>query len=247
MTSFNVPLLASAALLPPPTLRFDGVAFNQQGKALLGPCSFTLDGTGPTLVMGPNGAGKSLLLRLAHGLLSPTQGQVAWSRGGRPRQAMVFQQPVLLRRSALANLVHALAVNNVPRKTRTLIACEALEHFGLTSCTNTPARVLSGGEQQRLALARAWVLSPQVLFLDEPTSALDPAAIKGVEAAVREFHQRGTRIVMTTHDLHQARRLAGDVLFLSGGKVCEHTPADVFFNRPVSREAQAFIAGELVG
>jgi tungstate transport system ATP-binding protein len=107
--------------------------------------------------------------------------------------------------------------------------------------------VLSGGEQQRLALARAWVLSPQVLFLDEPTSALDPAAIKGVEAAVREFHQRGTRIVMTTHDLHQARRLAGDVLFLSGGKVCEHTPADVFFNRPVSREAQAFIAGELVG
>ena len=114
MTSFNVPLLASAALFPPPTLSFDGVAFNQQGKALLGPCSFTLDGTGPTLVMGPNGAGKSLLLRLAHGLLSPTQGQVAWSSEARPRQAMVFQQPVLLRRSAVANLVHALAVNNVP-------------------------------------------------------------------------------------------------------------------------------------
>jgi len=246
MSSFNRPLLVSSSLIPPPTLCFDGVAFSHQDKVLLGPCSFTLDGTGPTLVMGPNGAGKSLLLRLAHGLLSPTQGQVAWSSVGRPRQAMVFQHPVLLRRSAVANLTHALAVNNVPRRTRTKLASDALERFGLTACSNTPARVLSGGEQQRLALARAWVLSPQVLFLDEPTSALDPAAIKAVEAAVREFHQRGTRIVMTTHDLHQARRLAGDVLFLSGGKVREHTPAEAFFDRPVSREAQAYIAGELV-
>lgn len=246
MTSFNRPLLASSALIPPPALCFDGVAFSQQEKLLLGPCSFTLNDTGPTLVMGPNGAGKSLLLRLAHGLLSPTQGSVAWSCEGRPRQAMVFQQPVLLRRSAVANLTHALAVNNVPRRTRVKLASDALERFGLTACTQTPARVLSGGEQQRLALARAWVLSPQVLFLDEPTSALDPAAIKAVEAAVREFHQRGTRIVMTTHDLHQARRLAGDVLFLSGGKVREHTPAEAFFNQPASREAQAYIAGELV-
>ena len=247
MTLFNVPLLASAALMSPPALRFDGVAFSEQGKALLGPCSFNLEGTGPTLVMGPNGAGKSLLLRLAHGLLSPTQGRVSWSIEGRPRQAMVFQHPILLRRSAVANLIHALAVNNVPRKARAKLAFDALERFGLAASSDTPARVLSGGEQQRLALARAWVLSPQVLFLDEPTSALDPAAIKAVEAAVREFHQRGTRIVMTTHDLHQARRLAGDVLFLSGGKVREHTPAEAFFNRPVSREAQAFIAGELVG
>ncbi|TYC55531.1 ATP-binding cassette domain-containing protein [Marinobacter sp. BW6] len=246
MTSFHVPHLTSSILSPPPALCFDGVTFNHEDKVLLGPCTFTLEGIGPTLVMGPNGAGKSLLLRLAHGLLPPTQGQVTWSGELCPRQAMVFQQPVLLRRSAVANLIHALAVNNVPRRARTKLAHDALERFGLNACSNTPARVLSGGEQQRLALARAWVLSPQVLFLDEPTSALDPAAIKAVEAAVREFHQRGTRIVMTTHDLHQARRLAGDVLFLSGGKVREHTPADVFFDKPVSREAQAFIAGELV-
>lgn len=245
MTSFHVPHLTSS-ILPPPTLFFDGVTFNYEEQVLLGPCSFSLEGVGPTLVMGPNGAGKSLLLRLAHGLLPPTQGQIKWSGEPRPRQAMVFQQPVLLRRSAVANLVHALAVNNVPRRTRAKLAHDALERFGLAACSNTPARVLSGGEQQRLALARAWVLSPQVLFLDEPTSALDPAAIKAVEAAVNEFHQRGTRIVMTTHDLHQARRLAGDVLFLSGGKIREHTPAEVFFDRPVSREAQAFIAGELV-
>ncbi|MFN2361730.1 MAG: ATP-binding cassette domain-containing protein [Marinobacter sp.] len=246
MTSFNLPLLASSVLIPPPALRFDEVSFSHEDKVLLGPCSFTLQGTGPTLVMGPNGAGKSLLLRLAHGLLAPTQGQVSWSSDTRPRQAMVFQHPVLLRRSAVANLTHALAVNNVPRRTRVKLAYDALERFGLGASAHTPARVLSGGEQQRLALARAWVLSPQVLFLDEPTSALDPAAIKAVEAAVREFHQRGTRIVMTTHDLHQARRLAGDVLFVSGGKVREHTLAEDFFDAPVSREAQAYIAGELV-
>ncbi|PHQ25736.1 ABC transporter ATP-binding protein [Marinobacter guineae] len=246
MTSMNAPLLASSALLSPPALGFDGVAYSHEERLLLGPCSFTLDGIGPTLVMGPNGAGKSLLLRLAHGLLFPTEGRVTWSSDRKPRQAMVFQQPVLLRRSAVANLIHALAVNNVPRRERAKLAYDALERFGLTACAKTPARVLSGGQQQRLALARAWVLSPQVLFLDEPTSALDPAAIKAVEAAVREFHQRGTRIVMTTHDIHQARRLAGDVLFLSGGKVREHTPADVFFDAPVSPEAQAFIAGELV-
>lgn len=246
MTSLNASLLASSAVMPPPALCFEGVAFSHEEKLLLGPCSFTLDGIGPTLVMGPNGAGKSLLLRLAHGLLSPTEGKIAWSGEGRPRQAMVFQQPVLLRRSAVANLIHALAVNNIPRRVRSKLALDALERFGLSACANKPARVLSGGQQQRLALARAWVLSPQVLFLDEPTSALDPAAIKAVEAAVREFHQRGTRIVMTTHDIHQARRLAGDVLFLSGGKVREHTPAEAFFNTPVSPEAQAFVAGELV-
>lgn len=246
MTSLNVPMMDAALIAPLPSLHFDDVAFSHQGELLLGPCSFTLGGVGPTLVMGPNGAGKSLMLRLAHGLISPTQGSVSWSCGERPRQAMVFQQPVLLRRSALANLTHALAVNNTPRKARMPLAREALARFGLAARADTPARVLSGGEQQRLALARAWALSPSVLFLDEPTSALDPAATKAVEAAVQEFHQRGTRIVMTTHDLHQARRLAGDVLFLSGGKVREHTSAESFFNGPASREAQAFMAGELI-
>lgn len=246
MTSFNAALSAAPGLCPPPVLHFEEVGFSNLDRTLLGPCSFALDGPGPTLIMGPNGAGKSLLLRLAHGLLVPTQGRISWSGDGPPRQAMVFQQPVLLRRSAVANLTHALAVNGTPRKGRGPLAIRALTRFGLTACADTPARLLSGGEQQRLALARAWVLCPDVLFLDEPTSALDPAAIKAVEAAVREFHQRGTRIVMTTHDLHQARRLAGDVLFVAGGKVREHTPADAFFSAPASREAQAFIAGELV-
>lgn len=246
MTSLNVPLNNSIPLSAPPSLRFENVEFSPFGNRLFGPSSFTLDGPGPTLIMGPNGSGKSLLLRLAHGLLTPTAGAVSWSGDNAPRQAMVFQTPVLLRRSALANLRHALAVNNVPRKLRTTLALKALARFGLSSCANTPARVMSGGEKQRLALARAWSLSPAVLFLDEPTSALDPAAIKAVETAVQEFHDRGTRIVMTTHDLHQARRLAGDVLFLSGGQVQEHTPAKAFFDTPASKQAQAFVTGELV-
>lgn len=226
-------------------LVFDHVTFHHQGKHLLGPCSLVLEGSGPTMVMGPNGAGKSLLLRLAHGLLAPTQGSIRW-HPQRPRQAMVFQQPVMLRRSAIANLIHALAVNQTPRRQRRPLAEAALEHFGLSRVARTPARVLSGGEQQRLALARAWVLAPQVLFLDEPTSALDPAAIKAVEAAIMAFQQQGTRIVMTTHDIHQAKRLAKDVLFMAKGQLCEHTPAHQFFQQPDSPSAQAYLCGELI-
>jgi tungstate transport system ATP-binding protein len=159
---------------------------------------------------------------------------------------MVFQRPVLLRRSVIDNLIYALAVKRVPRRERTALAWQALEKFGLAALAKRPARVLSGGEQQRLTLARAWLLTPSVLFLDEPTSALDPAAIKAVEDAVNEFHQSGTRIVMTTHDLHQAKRLADDVLFMYGGQVLEHTSAERFFDTPASSQARAFIRGELV-
>ncbi|MGY2461829.1 ATP-binding cassette domain-containing protein [Vreelandella sulfidaeris] len=236
--------------LPVPTLELDSVAFNHRGQTLLKPISLRLTGCQKTLIMGPNGAGKSLLMRLAHGLLTPTSGQVRW-QGAPPAQAMVFQRPVLLRRSALENLTYVLAINKTPRPelkgvVRKTQAMSALEKFGLTHLAKRPARVLSGGEQQRLALARAWLLNPQVLFLDEPTSALDPAAIKAVEDAVLEFHRSGTRIVMTTHDLHQARRLADDVLFLHNGELIEHTSADDFFTAPTSSEAGAFIRGELV-
>ncbi len=228
-----------------PSLALEGVGFDHRGQSLLQPLDLRLEGCRRTLVMGPNGAGKSLLLRLAHGLLPPTRGRVSWE-GHTPRQAMVFQHPVLLRRSALANLTYALAVNGTPRQRRRPLAREALERFGLAALEARPARVLSGGEQQRLALARAWLLEPEVLLLDEPTSALDPAAIKAVEDAVLEFHRRGTRILMTSHDLNQAHRLAEDVVLLYAGRLVEHGPANTFFTAPVSPEARAFIRGELV-
>ncbi|MBF8221219.1 energy-coupling factor ABC transporter ATP-binding protein [Halomonas sp. 328] len=226
-------------------LTFEAVSVSHRGQPLLHPLDLRLSGCRRTLVMGPNGAGKSLLLRLAHGLLPPSGGRIRWE-GSTPRQAMVFQRPVLLRRSALANLTYALAVNGTPRRQRQALAMEALDHFGLASLARRPARVLSGGEQQRLALARAWLLRPQVLFLDEPTAALDPAAIKAVEAAVLDFHRRGTRIVMTSHDLHQARRLADEVILLNGGRLVEQSDAATFFREPRSDEGRAFLRGERV-
>ncbi|MGQ7287555.1 ATP-binding cassette domain-containing protein [Vreelandella venusta] len=228
-----------------PTLHFEQVSFEHRGHRLLAPTTLTLSGCQRTLIMGPNGAGKSLLMRLAHGLLTPSSGRVRWHEAP-PAQAMVFQRPVLLRRSAIDNLTYALAVSGAPRRQRKHMALQALEKFGLVALAKRPARVLSGGEQQRLALARAWLLNPAVLFLDEPTSALDPAAIKAVEDAVNEFHQNGTRIIMTTHDLHQARRLADEVVFMHSGQVLEHTQAQHFFNTPASTQAEAFIRGELV-
>ncbi|MDR5873837.1 ATP-binding cassette domain-containing protein [Halomonas sp. CUBES01] len=230
---------------PIPDLQLENVSFEHRGQALLAPTSLTLSGSRRTVIMGPNGAGKSLLMRLAHGLLVPTSGQVRW-QGKTPVQAMVFQHPVLLRRSALDNLTYVLAIHKAPRAKRKARAYQALDTFGLTSLAHRPARVLSGGEQQRLALARAWLLDPAVLFLDEATSALDPAAIKAVEDAVMAFHASGTRIVMTTHDLHQAKRLADDVVFLHNGRLLEHSPAETFFAAPRSAEGRAFIQGELV-
>lgn len=200
-----------------------------------------------TLILGPNGAGKSLLMRLCHGLLAPTSGVVRWAgaRNGRRRQAMVFQRPVMLRRSAHANLTYALALAGIPGRERRLRADDVLEAVGLTHVAHKPARVLSGGEQQRLALARAWALGPEVLFLDEPTANLDPGATREVEALIGQIHAGGTKIIMTTHNLGQARRLGDEILFINGGRLVERAPTATFFARPASSEAAAFMKGEL--
>lgn len=196
-----------------------------------------------TVVLGANGAGKSVLLRTLHGLIAPAAGTVSWSRP--VRQAMVFQRPVMLRRSALANLRYALAVNGVPEPERTSRAAMALARVGLERIADRPARVLSGGEQQRLALARAWALRPGILFLDEPTASLDPGATAEVERVIASIAAEGTRIVMTTHNLGQARRLADEIVFIHAGRAAERTAADRFFDQPASNEARQFLQGEL--
>ena len=205
----------------------------------------------PSLLVGPNGAGKSVLLRLLHGLLRPSGGSLEWARpearppGLAPRDVMVFQRPVLLRRSVLGNATYPLRLLGHARGEARLRAEAALDRVGLAPLLHRPARRLSGGEQQRLALARAWALAPEVLFLDEPTAALDPAASKAVEAIVAAIAASGTKVVMTTHDLAQARRLAGEVLFLHHGRVVERADAEAFFAGPATREATAFLRGEL--
>jgi tungstate transport system ATP-binding protein len=199
-----------------------------------------------TIVLGANGAGKSVLLRLMHGLLAPSSGTIRWSGADAARrQAMVFQRPVLLRRSAVDNVVYALKLAGVPRAQRMRQALEALESVGLASLAPRPARVLSGGEQQRLALARAWALHPEVLFLDEPTASLDPTATREVERVIQAFDAAGTKIIMATHNLGQARRLGDEVLYLHQGRVLERAPVDRFFSKPATPEAAAFIKGEL--
>jgi tungstate transport system ATP-binding protein len=200
------------------------------------------------IVMGANGAGKSLFLRICHGLIEPTAGRRLWADGSArsEAQAMVFQRPVLLRRSVAANLDYPLAVKGMARAARRETVVRTLTRFGLTQLADRPARLLSGGEQQRLALARAWSMRPQILFLDEPSSALDPSATRIIEEMVEQFSAEGITIVMTTHNLGQARRLAQDVAFLHRGRLIEHRPASDFFAGPDAPEARAFLAGDLI-
>jgi tungstate transport system ATP-binding protein len=243
----NGDAMTAAAILP---LMVHDLCYEIGGKRLLDHISFRTDVGPRTVVLGPNGAGKSLLLRLCHGLLQPSAGTIAWAGApltmARRCQAMVFQRPVLLRRSTAANIAYVLRLQGIPRRQRWAMLTEALEQAGLLPLAARPARVLSGGEQQRLALARAWVLKPQVLFLDEPTTSLDPAATRAVEALLEHIHRSGTKIIMTTHDLGQARRLADEVLFLHHGRLVEYAPAPAFFSNPQSKEAAAFLEGKLL-
>ncbi len=231
-------------------LTLTGVTYQARGQTLVDNLSAELKAGGRCVILGPNGAGKSLLLRLCHGLLRPTAGRIEWAGGNgesvRRRQAMVFQKPVLLRRSAAGNIRYPLHLRGMPRRDRQALVDEALARANLSVLAGRPARVLSGGEQQRLAIARAWVTRPEVLFLDEPTSNLDPAATRAVEELILAVDQAGTKIVMTTHDLGQARRLADEILFLHGGRLLERTPAAEFFNAPRTSEAAAFLRGDLL-
>ena len=236
--------MASVTSLP---IEARGLAVRLGGHDALHGIDLRLEGDAPVAVLGANGAGKSVLLRTLHGLVAPTQGAVLWSGSSvRPRdQAMVFQRPVVLRRSTLANVEYALAVNGVRGGERRSRANEALARVGLDALAARPARVLSGGEQQRLALARAWALRPRMMFLDEPTASLDPAAAAEIERIIGEIRAAGTALVFTTHHLGFARRTASEIVFLHEGRVTEKTPAETFFTSPRSTEAAAFLRGEL--
>lgn len=226
-----------------------GLVYRAGNATLIDGIDLTLERESRTVVMGPNGAGKSLLLRLLHGMLTPAAGEVLWDgrpldEEGRRHQAMVFQRPVLLRRSVAANLRFVLEGKR-RRKRERVVAL--LEEVGLDHhLADKPARLLSGGEQQRLNLARALALEPGVLFLDEPTASLDPASTAAIEEVVRRAHGNGTKIIFVTHDLGQARRLADDVVFLNRGRVEEHGPAREFFEHPVTRAAADYLAGRLI-
>jgi tungstate transport system ATP-binding protein len=237
---------APASDLP---LVLDGVSLRAGATTILTRLSLTIAPGAPTLIVGPNGAGKTRLLRLCMGLDAPSTGRVTW--GGRAgsalvRRAMLFQRPVMLRRTAAANVAYALAQAGVPHAKRARRVGALLERVGLSGLAQRPARRLSGGEQQRLALARALARDPEILLLDEPTANLDPAATRSVEEIVLMAAQSGIKIVMASHDLGQVRRLAGEVIFLVRGALCEQGPAAEFLDNPATPEAAAFLCGDLV-
>jgi tungstate transport system ATP-binding protein len=227
----------------------DRVSFKTGETTIIDRLSLTMAPGAPTVIVGPNGSGKTTLLRICMGLIAPTDGGISW--GGRQHAAMahraiVFQRPVMLRRSVAANVAYALARAGVARRARVAHVDELLARVGLLDLAPRAARRLSGGELQRLALARALARDPELLLLDEPTASLDPASTRRVEEIILMAARSGIKIVMASHDLGQVRRIAGDVVFLARGALCEQRSADDFLNRPTTSDAAAFLRGDLV-
>jgi tungstate transport system ATP-binding protein len=230
-------------------LRLDAVQLRAGDLQILRDLSLTISAGAPTVLIGPNGSGKTTLLRLAMGLISPSSGQITWGEahdGVPPRRAILFQRPVMLRRSVMGNVLFALRAAGVEKRALDRRAVELLRLVGLEDFSARPARRLSGGEQQRLALARAMARDPAMLFLDEPTASLDPAATKMIEDIVRTLAGRGIKIVMATHDLGEAQRIAAEIVLLHRGSVVESGPVGRFFAGPASDFGRRFIAGELL-
>lgn len=237
---------AATRLLP---IRLRGISFADGGRKLLDAIDLDIKAGSRTAILGPNGAGKSLLLRIIDGLVTPTAGSITFA--GAPmtpaagaRLALVFQRPMLLRRSVGDNIRFVLG--SLGRAEQNAEIARLLRDAKLSGLEQQPARLLSGGEQQRLALARARASRPLVLLLDEPTASLDPASAHGVEEIIRKTHDDDTKIVLVTHDLPLARRLADEVIFLHEGRVAEVAQAEAFFRGPTSREARAYLEGRLL-
>jgi tungstate transport system ATP-binding protein len=194
-------------------------------------------------LVGPNGSGKTTLLRALHGVLRLDGRRALGTDAG--RQAMVFQRPFVMRLSVANNLHLALWLADVPRAQWPQRTAAALQRVGLQGLERRPARALSGGQQQRLALARAWAAQPQVLFLDEPTASLDPTAKKEVETLLAGFAADGMTLVMSTHNLGQAKRLASRMVYLEGGEIHADLPTAEFFDGRLQGRAQQFLKGEM--
>ena len=230
-------------------LKVEQAVSRRRGKVLVGPVDLTLKARGTTVVIGPNGAGKTSLLRMLHGIARLNAGKITWNcpqDEAQRRQSFVFQTPVMLRRSVRDNLAYPLRVLGTPRAEALQQADDWAERVGLGYAVNRPATVLSGGERQKLAIGRALIRSPDVLFLDEPCSSLDGRATREIEDILQKAAASGTRLIMSTHDMGQARRLASEVLFILGGKVHEFGPATSFFDGPQTAQARAFLRGDIV-
>jgi tungstate transport system ATP-binding protein len=218
-------------------------------KHIIGPINLTISEGGITVLMGPNGAGKTTLLKALHGIIRLANGQVTFATAAKTaqeQQSFVFQSPIMLRRSVLENLVYPLMINGQDEQSAMETARTWATKIGLSAQMDRPAPFLSGGEKQKIALARALITSPKLLFLDEPTASLDGAATIEIEALLNEAQSTGTTIIMSTHNIGQARRMANSVLFMKDGQIDAHSTANAFFDTPPTEAAQKFIAGDIV-
>ena len=233
-----------SAVLP---IAIRDLSFRPGSRMVLNRLNATITTVGITALIGPNGAGKSVTLRIIDGLLQPDSGTIGF--GNRPsqdvRRALVFQRPGLLRASIARNVALALSPWKLSRQAVAQRVGQALVAVGLADRADEGARRLSGGEQQRLALARAWVTEPELLLLDEPTASLDPGATEEIERLIISMARNGTKVVLVSHNLGQVARLAEDIIVISHGRAVEHGPAHQILSAPRSAEAQAYIKGEL--
>jgi tungstate transport system ATP-binding protein len=222
-------------------LLLDGVVVTAGSTTILDQVSLEIRAGAPTAIIGPNGSGKTTLLRVVMGLVPHAAGSIRVNAGPR---AIVFQKPVMLRRTVAENV--AFALRSAAQVSDHPAIASLLDQVGLSDLADRPARRLSGGEQQRLGIARALARRPQLLLLDEATASLDPAQTKIIEDLIGSIARSGVKVLLATHDLGQARRLSGDIVFLLKGCVAEHTSAATFFTQPTSQDACRFIAGDLV-
>lgn len=222
------------------------VLVRRRGKVVIGPTDFVLRSGGPTVIVGPNGSGKTTLLRVMHGIERVTSGAVAWQHDDPSQHAFVFQSPIVLRRSVYENLAYPLRLIKTPNLEIAQAVDHWLERIGLSDMRHGPAMRLSGGERQKLAIARALIRKPQLLFLDEPCANLDGHATREIEALLQEASAAGTRLVMSTHDMGQARRIARELVFMLGGKIHEVGDVEDGFTRPATKELTAFLRGDIV-
>ena len=224
------------------------VSLEQNNNQIVSNANLKIQSPGITVIMGPNGSGKSVLVRLLHGLLEPTQGFITYgahslNKSIRRRQSMVFQNPTLLRRTVLANMEFVASMRANIDQAR---CKKTLDLLGLRELESQPAKLLSAGEKQRLALARSLILEPCILFLDEPTANLDPSSVYVIEKILKDVCKLGVKIIFITHDIGQAKRIADDIVFVNKGQILEHTDTDSFFQKPQTPETAAYLDGKII-
>ena len=230
-------------------LRVTDVKINIKSKRLIGPINLEIEQNGISILLGANGSGKTTLLEALHGLRKLSAGKVEWNISNNQaaaEQAFVFQSPIMLRRTVAENLAFPLKVRRLSKLTTTTEVMMWAKKIGLEDKIRQQAVLLSGGEMQAIAVARALITKPKMLFLDEPTASLDGATKKAIEDILISASSNGTKILMSTHDLGQLKRLARDIIFLHKGIVEAHCSKEEFLTKPASKAAKQFLAGDIV-